>query len=836
MKMTINRRALQVSLIYGLGAGLWIVGSDWLLRQCVSNPDGLTRLASFKGCFFVLVTGILFYVALSRMFRRVEEEAAKRRISSEALWASEMHFRSLFDNMQEGCAFCRMLYEQGRPVDFVYLEVNGNFERLTGLRDVVGKKVSEAIPGLQAAHPELFEIYGRVVATGQPEHFELYLEPLKAWLSVSAYVAEKDCFAAVFENITERKQAEEALRRSESLNRNLVAHLPQQIFIKDREGVYISCNDNFARELGLSRDQILGRDDFAICPRAQAEKYRRDDQQVIASGQPLRMEERYAVAGEERWAHTIKVPYHDEHGRVVGVMGIFEDITGRKRAEAQSQVQLAALSASANAIVITDREGAVRWVNEAFTRLTGYEFEEVAGQNPRVLKSGKQDEAFYQRMWDTLLRGQVWHGEVVNKRKDGALYTEEMTITPVRSTGEEITHFIAVKQDVTARLLLEEKLRQSQKMEAFGQLAGGVAHDFNNALSIIQIQSDLLRGMGGLSGDQDQLLAEINQAVQHASNLTRQLLLFGRKKKAEMQRLDLNETVAGFIKMLQRILGEDIRAQFHCSPAVLAVNADAGMMEQVLINLATNARDAMPAGGRLTLATRVVELDEAAAAQMPQGRPGSFVCLSVSDTGKGIAPEILPRIFEPFFTTKDVGKGTGLGLATVFGIVQQHQGWVQVESAVGRGTEFLIYLPRLAGETDADAAPAARRVPPAGRETILLVEDDPALSLSVCRALTRLGYRVLEATNGPEAIKEWRQQAGRVDLLLTDLRLPEGPNGRELADQLQKEKPGLKVIFISGYSPDAVDGGQPVREGFDFLPKPLELMKLAETVRARLDG
>jgi PAS domain S-box-containing protein len=835
--MKLNNNALRVSLVYCLGAVLWILITNWLVHHYVSNVDLLERLSDFKGCFFVLITSLLLYLVLTRIFRRMEREEARRRLSSEALWTSEVHFRSLFDNMQEGFAFCRMIYDNDRPVDFVYLEVNRNFEKLTGLRAVAGRKVSEAIPGLREANPELFEIYGRVAATGQSEHFELFVQPLNAWLSISAYGLEKDCFVAVFENVTERIKAEESLRRSESLNRSLVEHLPQQIFVKNRDGIFVSCNENFARQLGLPREKIIGQDDFALGPRHLAEQYRQDDQQVIASGQPRDIEEKYTAAGKERWAHTVKIPYHDEKGRVVGVMGILEDITDRKQAEAQHQVQLTALSAAANAIVIADRQGTIRWVNEAFTRLTGYSLAEALGKNPRVLKSGQHDTAFYKAMWETVLNGNVWRGELVNKRKDGTVYTEDMTITPVHSAGNGITHFIAIKQDVTERRLLEEKFRQSQKMDAFGQLAGGVAHDFNNAMSVIQIQTDLLKGEGGLSPNQKQLLDEISKAIQHSSHLARQLLLFSRKKKPEMRRLDLNETVAGVIKMLQRILGEDVRTQFSCQSALLPVNADAGMLEQVLVNLAANARDAMPAGGKLTVETMAVELDEAALARMPQGRPGPFVRLSVSDTGNGIPPEILPRIFEPFFTTKDVGKGTGLGLATVFGIVQQHQGWIHVESTAGKGTVFQIFLPMLAGETNSfSSAPSDRRLP-AGRETILLVEDEPSLRLSMQRALTHLGYRVLEACDGVQAQKEWRQRKSQVQLLLTDLILPDGLNGRELAEQLQREQPGLKVIYTSGYNPDAAGGGRlSVKEGFDFLPKPFELMKLAETVRARLDG
>jgi CheY-like chemotaxis protein len=364
-----------------------------------------------------------------------------------------------------------------------------------------------------------------------------------------------------------------------------------------------------------------------------------------------------------------------------------------------------------------------------------------------------------------------------------------------------------------------------------------VAHDFNNILAVIQMQSDLLKTGGKLSPAQFDFAEQIGAAVERAAALTRQLLLFSRKEILQLHDLDLNQSLNSMTKMLQRILGENIQMQFKFAPQPLFIHADAGMMDQVLMNLAINSRDAMPQGGRLVIETSIAEFDEAAARQSPQIRPGSFVCLSVSDTGCGIPAEILPKIFEPFFTTKGVGKGTGLGLATVFGIVQQHQGWIHVYSEAGHGTTFRIYLPWLSGTTDQTIAEKMLVVPMlGGNETILLVEDDAFLRVSVRKALSQLGYRLLEAGNAAEALEAWQLNRAEIHLLLTDLVMPGGMNGRELAERLLKENPQLKVIYASGYSAEVAAKNFPLEEGVNFLAKPFQTFKLAQTVRKNLDA
>ena len=351
-------------------------------------------------------------------------------------------------------------------------------------------------------------------------------------------------------------------------------------------------------------------------------------------------------------------------------------------------------TSAADAILITDPGGIMLWHNPAFARLTGYAASEIIGKKSNLLKSGKQRPEVYTELWRTITSGQVWRGEIINRRKDGSLYTEQITITPVRGDTGEISNYVAIKQDVTERKQLEAQLRQSQKMQAIGQLAGGVAHDFNNLLAVIRGNIELvLMDQTHISNEARESLGEMASAADRAADLTRQLLTFGRKQAMQARPVDLNELVTNLTKMLRRVIGEDIQLQCRCAARPLLVQADVGMMEQVLTNLIVNSRDAMPRGGRLLVTTEAVLMEAADLRAHSERRPGDFVCLSVTDTGTGIAAEHLPRVFEPFFTTKEPGKGTGLGLATVYGIIERHQGWIEVSSQVDVGIHIQTLPP-----------------------------------------------------------------------------------------------------------------------------------------------
>lgn len=422
------------------------------------------------------------------------------------------------------------------------------------------------------------------------------------------------------------------------------------------------------------------------------------------------------------------------------------------------------------------------------------------------------------------------------RRPDSSLRWVRSRAFAVRNETGEVHRIVGTAEDVTAHQQLEEQLRQAQKLEAIGQLAGGVAHDFNNILAAMMMQAELTAMTKGLPAQAAEGLQEIRVAAERAANLTRQLLLFGRRQVMQTHNLDLNEVVTSLTKMLQRIISEDVRLELSLNPAPLFTRADAGMLDQVLMNLAVNARDAMPDGGRLTIETFEKIVDEELTRQHPDAAPGRYVCLCVRDTGTGIPPEVMPRIFEPFFTTKAPGKGTGLGLATVFGIVKQHRGWVKVHSEPGHGTNFQVFLPASTVASPEAARATDRRKINGGTETILLAEDDDAVRLLTRAILEGRGYRVLEATSGAEALALWPRHCKEIALLLTDLVMPGGISGLKLAGRLQADNPKLKVIYTSGYSAEIAGCEVALRAGENFVQKPTSPEQLLEIIRRCLDG
>jgi PAS domain S-box-containing protein len=519
---------------------------------------------------------------------------------------------------------------------------------------------------------------------------------------------------------------------------------------------------------------------------------------------------------------------------VSNVIALAFERCGRFRAETALTLQGAALNASADAMVITDRAGILVWVNPAFTRLTGYTAEQALGRNPReLLKSGVHDAAFYDQMWRMLLDGQVWRGELTNRRKDGTLYVEALTITPVTTAGE-ITHFVALKRDLTEPHRLEAQFLQAQKMEVVGRLAGGIAHDFNNLLTVINGTAELalsdLPPQHPVRAD----FERIKESGDRAASLTRQLLSFSRKQIANREHLDIGALVTNFRGMLQRLIGEDVRLIVLADETASFVQADVSQIEQVILNLAVNARDAMPRGGQLTIETRAVHLDEAFAASHSGVAAGPHVLLSVTDTGTGMSSEVLARLFEPFFTTKETGKGTGLGLATVYSIVQQSGGTAWVESELGRGTTFQIYLPSGAEPgTEAVAEPAPPLV--RGRETVLLVEDEDAVRDLATRILETAGYTVLAARDAASALERLRSGGQDVELVVTDVVMP-GLGGRDLADRAQLLRPGVPVLFTSGYTDDTVLAHGVRHNLMHFVAKPFTVAALTSKVREILHG
>jgi len=630
-------------------------------------------------------------------------------------------------------------------------------------------------------------------------------------------------------------------RRAEDLARRLVQAVQsshEMISITDPDDRFVFVNQAFLAAYGYREEEVLGQHVSLIdSPRNPRGLRQQIERGTLLGGWHGDLLNRRKDGSDFPISLGTSV-IRDELGAVVGLLGVARDISERKESEERLRLQEAALAATVDAVVITDRDGRIEWVNPAFTRLTGYEPAEALGHNPRFLKSGAQPREFYETLWATLLEGRVWCGELSNRRKDGSLYTEEMTITPILDEAGDIAHFAAIKRDISERLALESQLHAARKMESLGQLAGGVAHDFNNLLGVVRGHGELLAA--GLDpGDRGQdHVRQILDAADRAAKLTRQLLAFGRRQVLEPRVVDLNRVVTGTQTLLGRLVGEAVDVVVKTAPDLGRVRVDASQVDQVLLNLAANARDAMPRGGRLTIETSNVELGEAECRAHDGARPGKFVRLRVSDTGTGMDEVTRSRAFEPFFTTKDVGQGTGLGLATVYGIVKQSGGHVWIESTPGKGACFDICLPRVEGEIEPKEAKEKQQTgpPPSVRTpaTILLVEDEASLREIAKELLEASGYVVIAAANGREALALAEPaRSSPIDLLLTDVMMP-GLSGPALARQVRERWPSAEVLYMSGYSREAVEKQGALEPGSRLLAKPFSLNTLVRSVEEAL--
>ncbi len=524
-------------------------------------------------------------------------------------------------------------------------------------------------------------------------------------------------------------------------------------------------------------------------------------------------------------------------GRTVRCTTALQAMRDSKQSAEESLRKLSqAVEQSDDSVVITDLQGVIEYVNPAFERLTGYSSAEVHGKTPRILKSGQHAPEFYEELWHTILAGKVFRRIVVNRKKNGNTYYTEESISPVRDSGGEITHFISNGRDLTERLRLEAQLVQAQKMDAVGRLAGGVAHDFNNLLTIIISYSELAMDSVVPNSPLAAKLSEILSAGKRAAELTRQLLAFSRKQPQTPRFIDLNRVVREMTGTLQRLMGEDIQLSFAPRDGLSRVRLDPVQLEQILMNLAANARDAMPQGGSLRIETSEVCIGEAYIQKKPAVIPkGRYVLLVISDNGNGIPQDQLPHIFEPFFTTKPSGQGTGLGLATVYGIVKQNGGYIWVYSEPQMGTVFKIYFP-CAGPTNATGpqprVPSA--IPQRGSETILLVEDEAAVRQATAEYLGMQGYKIIEAKDGVEARTIAVKFDAQIHLVISDVVMP-NMSGGELVQELKSILPNTKVLFVSGYPGKTVQDHNVVDFGSNFLQKPFTLRQLSDKVREVID-
>jgi len=619
----------------------------------------------------------------------------------------------------------------------------------------------------------------------------------------------------------QRKQSQEALGRSEVQYRTVVESIKEVIFQLDESGRWVMINSAWTAVSGFEVNTTLHTLFLDYIAQEDQEHNRQIFHKLIERRLgSCRHETRLRTRdGQTRWVEIYLQTLFDTDGKLLGVSGSLSDIQDRKTADLQIQQLAAFPRVSPNPVLEFSADGALTYVNEAALAVAkelGKEdvFSILPSQTSQIVRECL---ATNQRN----LRQQV---TIANRILSWSFF-------PIASN--RVVHCYGA--EVTELLSLEAQLRHAQRLESIGQLASGVAHDFNNLLTVIQGYAECLLMRKPEEAFAVSALEQISLASQHAANLTRQLLTFSRKQVIQPQILDLSAVLRNLLKMINRVVGEHIRIESQLASNLPCIEADAGMIEQVAMNLVVNSRDAMPNGGTLRIATTSARFEAEHVRQNAEAFPGSFVCLTVSDTGCGMDAKTRERIFEPFFTTKGVGKGTGLGLATVYGIVKQHKGWLEVASQPGEGTTFKIYFPATAkSKTVPAAAPALAEISRGGCETIFLVEDDAVLRELVREVLTQHKYCVIEAASGAEALRAWDEMKDEVDLLLTDMVMPNGVSGRELVNQLRKHRADLKVIYSSGYSEEVVgDDFDPERAW--FLPKPYNPQQLAQMVRRCLD-
>lgn len=635
----------------------------------------------------------------------------------------------------------------------------------------------------------------------------------------------------------EKLEALNALQKSEMHFRSVWENSADGMRLTDKDGNVVSVNRAFCKLVEMDESELVNQPFNIIYNQSKEnqsgiEKYK---QRFKNKSVDKYLERKMTFSSGKTVDLEISSSFIETDDSNPLLFSIFRDVSERKKAEAEIRKLSMVVEQSPISIIITDTDGNIQYVNPEFCSLTGYTKKEVYGKNPNILKSGEHGKSFYKELWDTITAGNIWKGEIHNKKKNGDLFWEDAIISPLFNEENQISHFIALKEDITRNKELAEQLHQAQKLEAIGQLAGGVAHDFNNLLTIINGYGSLV--LEKMKKD-DPLKKDITQIVtagEKAGSLTQQLLAFSRKQIVRPQIININHIISGIEKMLRRLIGEDIKLNCILNKNIGYTKCDPGQIDQIIMNLAVNARDAMPKGGKLTIETSNVNLDDNYKKLHFDVKPGKYVLITVSDNGIGMDAETQKRIFEPFFTTKEVGKGTGLGLATVYGIIKQNNGYIWVYSELNVGTTFKIYLPVAVDEDAPDTADFESSENLFGTEIILLVEDDANVRELTGEILKNNGYKVIVAGNGSEALQEINDVQEDIDLLITDVIMP-GMNGRDLAQRLKRVFPELETIYISGYTDETISRHGILEKGIPFIQKPFKREEFLKLVRKVLDN
>ena len=635
----------------------------------------------------------------------------------------------------------------------------------------------------------------------------------------------------------ERKVTEEALRESEERFRGISHSMADWIWEVDKYGRYTFASGKVKEILGYEPEELIGKTPFELMPEDSGKRKGTYLKKVVSEKKPIVDLEHWTLTkeGDSIYLLTNGVPILNEKGELYGYRGVDKDITERKQAE-EERVRLAtAIEQAAESVVITDRDGTIQYVNPAFESITGYGRQEAVGQNPRTLKSGKHRKEFYADLWNTIASGKVWRGHFINKNKNGSLYEEEATISPIKNTSGEIINFVAVKRDVTEEIKLEDKLRQAQKMEAIGTLAGGIAHDFNNILSAIIGYTELAEYEIPEGSKTREKLKEVLKAGRRAKDLVKQILAFSRQGDQERKPLQVSHIVKEALKLLRASLPTTIEIRRNIEPDTGIIEADPTQIHQVLMNLCTNAAHAMNnKGGVLEVGIRNVKVEnQDIGLEYPNVPPGHYVLLTIRDTGHGMSAGVVERIFDPYFTTKEKGEGTGLGLAVVHGIVKSYGGVITVYSEIGKGSTFNIYFPAI--EKKVEEEKETGEAIPTGHQRILFVDDEPALVDIGRKMLEHLGHEVVVRTSSLEALEAFRNNPERFDLVISDKTMPQ-MTGFDLAREIKQIRPDIPIIICTGFS-DTTDSDKAKAMGIiGLVMKPIVMREMAETIKRVSDG
>jgi PAS domain S-box-containing protein len=767
-------------------------------------------------------------------------DITERRLVEEALGEERSLLRTLIDNLPVS------IYV--KDTESRYIISNLSHVRLLGATmtdDVVGQSDFDFFPKDLAAR--YFNDEQTLMRLGQAmvDKEELITDKAgkKRWF-LTTKLPIKDSgghiigLVGLSRDITERRHAIEALAEERNLLRSLIDDASDFIYAKDLHGRFIIANKALSHLLGAkSPTEVVGKTDFEYFPHDEAERDSNHERQVMHSGKPYYDIERQRMdtSGKTISYQTVLWPLRDSRGKVAGVVGIDRDVTARVKAESDRDLLAVAVQHASESVVITDQDGIVQYVNASFELISGFSRAQVSRKHLDSVQGQKIDEPARQQMWQLLREGRTWKGPIVSLDSTGKEYVEEASISPMHDSQGNIIHFVAVKRDITRERQLEEQFRQAQKMEAVGQLAGGIAHDFNNTIGVILGYSELILRKMEKSDPTATKIEAMRTAAQKASQIIRQLLAFSRRQFLQPRVLNLNTHVKQMKDMIQRLVGENIKLTVLGEAIEAQTKVDPNYLDQVIMNMAVNARDAMTNGGEFTLKTSSLKLDTEHAAQYPGLSPGLYVLLEISDTGVGMSPDVCAHIFEPFFTTKGRGKGTGLGLSTAYGIIKQSGGHIAFKTQLGKGTTFRIYLPCSDDSIERITQAKGDVRVPHGTETILVVEDEKGVLDMVSELLDGLGYKIIKANNPAEALVHHENHRGVINLLFTDIVMP-GMSGIDLAKKFQTLRPDMRLLFTSGYAGRATSEEGVIDLSFNFLAKPYDLATLAFKVREVLDS